>query len=306
MGGQGTSDAVIARLAAAAHGVVDRPSLLAAGLSRREIERRCERGTLIGVHRGVYAVGHTALSREGRWMAAVLACGERAVLSHRSAAVCWGFADREDLVPHVTAPHRVRPAGVVAHRGRLTAADRTARNGIPVTSPARTLADLAQILSEEDLERVVREAQFRRLFHPHAIREALGRRPSSALRRLLDDRNPSQSELEDRFLRLCRRHDIPKPQAQVRAGRRRPDFVWPEARLIVEVDSWQAHATQHAFQADRTLSNAVQLAGWTILRFTYADITRRPVHVAAQLRKALGLTPWVSGSGATSRRRPRC
>ena len=111
------------------------------------------------------------------------------------------------------------------------------------------------------------------------------------MRQLLDDRNPSQSKLEDRFLRLCRRHRIPKPQAQVRGGRRRPDFVWPGVRLIVEVDSWQAHGTQHAFQADRTLSNAVQLAGWTILRFTYADITRRPTHVAAQLRQALGRLP---------------
>jgi very-short-patch-repair endonuclease len=161
------------------------------------------------------------LSREGRWTAAVLACGEGAVLSHRSAAV---------------------------------------------------LVDLAHALRAEDLERVVREAQFRRLFHEHAIRDALQRRPSTALRQLLEDRNPRQSELEDAFLRLCRRRRVPKAQAQVRDGRRRPDFVWPEARLIVEVDSWQAHGSQHAFQADRTLSNAVQLAGWTILRFAYADI----------------------------------
>ncbi len=223
-------------------------------------------------------------------MAAVLACGAAAVLSHRSAAVCWRCTDGPDLVPHVTAPDRLRPAGVVAHRGRLAPADMTVRNGIPVTSPARTLVDLAQILSDEDLERVVREAQFRRLFDPRAIRDALQRRPNARLRQLLDDRNPSQSKLEDTFLRLCRRHGIPKPQAQVRGGRRRPDFVWPGARLIVEVDSWQAQGTQHAFQADRTLSNAVQLAGWTILRFTYADITRRPTRVAAQLRQALGLT----------------
>jgi hypothetical protein len=118
-------------------------------------------------------------------MAAVLACGEGAVLSHRSAAVCWCCADREDLVPHVTAPHRVRPAGVVAHRGRLAPADVTVRNGIPVTSAARTLVDLAQLLSEEDLERVVREAQFRGLFHEHAIRDAPQRRPSTLLRQLL-------------------------------------------------------------------------------------------------------------------------
>jgi very-short-patch-repair endonuclease len=287
----GARETSLSQLASLQHGVVTRGDLASLGFGRRQIERRAADGRLVRVHRGVYAVGHAALSREGRWMAAVVACGERAVLSHRSAAVCWGCADREDLVPHVTAPHRLRPAGVVAHRGRLAPADMTMRDGIPVTSPARTLADLAQSLSEEALERVVRQAQFRRLFDPLAIRDALQRRPSALLRQLLDDLNPSQSELEDRFLRLCRRHGIPRPHAQVRDGRRRPDFVWPEARLIVEVDSWQAHGTQHAFQADRTLSNAVQLAGWTILRFTYADITRRDVRVAAQLRQALGLTP---------------
>jgi hypothetical protein len=225
----GARETTLSQLASLQHGVVTRGDLASLGFGRRQIERRTADGRLVRAHRGVYAVGHAALSREGRWMAAVLACGDGAVLSHRSAAVCWGCADREDVVPHVTASHRLRPAGVVAHRGRLAPADMTVRNGIPVTSPARTLVDLAQILSEEDLERVVRQAQFRRLFDPHAIRDALQRRPSALLRQLLDDRNPSQSELEDRFLRLCRRHGIPRPQAQVRGGRRRPDFVWPGA-----------------------------------------------------------------------------
>jgi very-short-patch-repair endonuclease len=156
----------------------------------------------------------------------------------------------------------------VAHEGRLAAADVTTRMGIPGTSPARTLADLAHSLDDDALERVVREAQFR------AASSACG---------------PSKSMLEDAFLRLCRRHGIPKPHAQVRAGRRRPDFVWPDARLVVEVDSWSAHSTPHAFQADRTQSNAVQFAGWTILRFTHRDVTRRPQLVAAQVRQALGL-----------------
>ena len=239
------------------------------------------------VHRGVYAVGHAALSREGRWMAAVLACGAGAVLSHHSAAVCWAISSPREPVCHVTAPRRLRPVGVVAHRGRLTRADRTLRLGIPITSPARTLADLSQLLGEEQLERVAREAQFRGLFHEASLRDALTRRPSRLLRELLDDLNPTQSELEDAFLRLCRRHGIRRPHAQVHAGRRRPDFVWPAARLVVELDSWSAHSTPHAFQADRTLSNAVQLAGWTILRFTYRDVTRRPELVAAQVREAL-------------------
>src|SRR3954454_634415 len=278
---QDTADAVISRLAGLRHGVVRRATLTAAGLTRGEIDSRIARGALHRVHRGVYAVGHRSLSAEGRWLAAVLACGPGSVLSHTSATALWKIAE-ERGGPHVTAPHRLRPPAVVAHEGRLTGADVTIRAGIPVTSPARTLADLAHSLDDQDLERVMREAQFRGLFNRQAIRDALTRRPSVQLRELLDDLNPTQSALEDAFLRLCRRHGIPKPHAQFRDGRRRPDFVWPDARLVVELDSWSAHSTPHAFQADRTQSNAVQLAGWTILRFTYRDVTRRPQLVAAQ------------------------
>ena len=122
-----------------------------------------------------------------------------------------------------------------------------------------------------------------------AIEDALTRRPSVALREVLDDLNPTQSMLEDAFLRLL---SAPRNPDAARAGPgrpARPDFVWPDARLVVEVDSWSAHSTPYAFQADRTQSNAVQLAGWTILRFTYRDVTRRPQLVAAQVRQALGL-----------------
>ncbi len=155
------------------------------------------------VHRGVYAVGHAALSREGRWMAAVLACGKDALLSHDSAAACWAISSLREAGCHVTAAHRLRL-------------------GIPVTSPARTLADLSQIMGEEQFERVAREAQFRGLFHEASVRDALTRRPSRVLRELLDDLNPTQSKLEDAFLRLYRRRGIPTPNAQVRDGRRTP------------------------------------------------------------------------------------
>jgi len=140
-------------------------------------------------------------------------------------------------MPEVTVPHHRSVRDVITHQGRLASADRVQRMGIPVTS-ARTLVDLAHSLDDEALERVVREAQFRGLFSVQAIQDALTRRPSVALRELLDDLNPTQSKLEDAFLRLCRRFDIPRPRAQVRGGRRRPDFVWAESRLVVEVDSW--------------------------------------------------------------------
>jgi very-short-patch-repair endonuclease len=241
------------------------------------------------VHRGVYAVGHAPLSRERRWMAAVLACGEGAVLSHRSAALCWKLARGDDPVPHVTVPRRLRTPGVVTHRGRLARADWRLCRGIRITSPARTIVDEAQDLDHDGIERMLREAQFRGLFHVAAMRDALTRRPNRFVRELLDDLNPTQSMLEDAFLRLCRRFRIPRPRAQMRKGRRRPDFVWPDEHLVVECDSWAAHSTPHAFQADRTLSNAVQLAGWRILRFTTTDVRRRAAMVAEQVHRALRL-----------------
>jgi very-short-patch-repair endonuclease len=219
----------------------------------------------------------------------VLVGGDGAVLSHWSAAALWGLVDADPALPHITVDRRLRPPGVIAHRGRLEDQDRRRRSGIPVTSVAHTLADMSGELDDEPFERLVREAQFRKIFDVAAVEELLQRRRCRRLRELLDDLNPSQSRLEDAFLRLCRRHRIPKPEAQVRGRNRRPDFIWREARLIVEVDSWSGHGNPIAFQADRTLSNAVQLAGWRILRFTWADVKRRPELVARQLRRALGL-----------------
>jgi predicted transcriptional regulator of viral defense system len=164
-----TPEQLIARLAAAHHGVVDRAGLAAAGLTRGEIDGRRARGHLHQVHRGVYAVGHTALSRQGRWAAAVLACGPSAVLSHRSAAVLWGMAERDAILPHVTVRHRRRVEGVLTHRGALSAADTAVRLGIPVTSPSRTLVDEARRLrADAEVERLVREAQFRGCSMPAA------------------------------------------------------------------------------------------------------------------------------------------
>jgi very-short-patch-repair endonuclease len=178
--------------------------------------------------------------------------------------------------------------GVKTHSGRLTRADRDVRNGIPVTSAARTIIDAAYGRSASDVDRLVRQAQFRKLFLPDELREVLQRRPCRSVRVLLDDLAPTQSGLEDRFLRLCDRFGLPRPETQDVRGRTRPDFVWRAERLVVEVDSWSAHGTPRAFQADRAQSNALQLSGWTILRFTYADVTRRPASVAAQMRSALG------------------
>jgi very-short-patch-repair endonuclease len=134
----------------------------------------------------------------------------------------------------------------------------------------------------------VREAQFRGWWHDGQIRDALTRRASARLAAYLGDETPTQSELEDRFLRLCARHRIPRPLTQ--QGRRpRLDFVWPRERVVVEVDGWEAHRTRAAFQRDRTTTNALQLDGFLVLRFTWEDVNRRPATVAGQVRRALGL-----------------
>ena len=282
-------DHAIARLASAQFGVVSRVQLLALGLTSAAISRRVGAGLLHPLHAGVYAVGHRTRAREGRWMAAVLACGGAALLSHRSAASLWRIRMAEGPLPDVTVPgtrQRRRP-GVAVHRAHLLPADTRRWQGIPVTSPARTLVDLAHEVDRADLVRALREMQFLRLFQFADVQMALERRPSHDLRMLIEDLVLSQSGLEDRFLALCDRHRIPRPRTQQPLAGRRMDFVWHRERLVVETDGWQAHGTRSAFQADRTASNALQLEGYLVLRFTDADLRRRPAHVARQIRSAL-------------------
>jgi very-short-patch-repair endonuclease len=252
-------------LAARQYGVVARRQLR---LGQDAIDHRCRAGRLHRVHRGVYAVGHLGLGQEARWLAAVLACGDGAVLSHRSAATLWGIRLGELFRPEVTTEHPRRLATITSRRAMLAPADRTTHRGIPVTSPARTLVDLAHLLDHDELTRALREAMFRRLYDPKAIQDALTRRPSRALKDLLTEASVTQSMMEDRFLTICHRHRLPRPSTQHRIGAKRYDFAWPQQRVVVETDSWLAHSTPYAFQADRSQTNALQLAGWLVLRFT--------------------------------------
>jgi very-short-patch-repair endonuclease len=173
------------------------------------------------------------------------------------------------------------------HTSCLNAVEATVHRGIPVTSPARTLVDPARVIDDDALVRAVREAQFRRLVHVPSIQEALERRPSCVLRRLIDDIAPTQSVPEDRLFQICDRYRIPRPLTQQPLVGRSVDFLWPAQRLVVEADGWEGHSTPTAFQHDRAMSNALQLAGYAVLRFTYADVTRRPRQVARQIRAAL-------------------
>lgn len=256
-------------------------------MGRGAIEHRVASRRLVLVHRGVYAVGHLPRTRETAWMAAVLACGSNAVLSHRSAAALWGLRRWAPVRPEVTTPtQRCRPR-IVVHVRRTTAEERDVHDGIPVTTPSRTIVDLAADMDAEEIERVVREADFQRRLDVGAIRASLAGRPTPVLEELLARRSPTASRHEDRFLRLCRQYDLPMPLTQQRVGGRTVDFLWPAAHVVVEVDSWDAHRTYSAFQDDRSATNGMILAGYVVLRFTDWEIRRRPARVAATVRRAL-------------------
>jgi hypothetical protein len=231
-------DALVSEIAARQHGVIHVTQLLACGLSRTGISRRRAAGRLQPIHRGVYAVGHAGLSSRGRWKAATLALGAKAVLSHQSAAVLWGMLRERYGYPHVTVPgsgDRPRRDGIVTHRSTtLTRTDITIRDGIPVTTPRRTLDDLPQILSPRLVRAARRQAEFDRL-------------PLGASH--VSDR--TRSELERDLLRLCRRHRLPPPEVNVKIAEFTVDFLWRPQRLIVEVDGYHSHSGRQAFTDDR-------------------------------------------------------
>jgi very-short-patch-repair endonuclease len=275
----------VARIAAVQHGRVTVVQLREAGLRRGAIQHAVRTGHLHREHHGVFAVGHQAPWAHGRWMSAVLACGAGAALSHRSAATLWRIRRAEGPEPDVTAPGRRARDGIATHVAPTD--DATIREGIRVTTVARTIADLAHVIDEDDLRRTVREAQFLKLFHLKATQAAAERRPSTALSCLLEDMTVTSSELDAAFIRLLARNRIPLPVGQRSLLGHKVDYVWVERRVAVELDGYNAHVSLDAFQRDRTQSNALQLAGWVVLRFTWADVHRRPGATIAAIRRAL-------------------
>jgi very-short-patch-repair endonuclease len=270
-------DLVIARLATRQHGVVSAWQLHAARIGPQRISRHVSAGRLHRVHRGVYAVGHTNLSFEGRCMAAVLALGDESVVSHRSAAVVWGLLAGGQGPIHVTVRSgsgREQRVGIAVHRSpSLSALDSTRRYGIPVTRPARTLRDLRRTVPRPVLLAAVRRGLDLRLI-------------SSA--DLHDQDGLTRSELERMFLRLCRRHRLPRPELNVHVRGQEVDFLWRAQRVIAETDGWRHHGTRAGFERDRARDAKLQAAGYRVLRFTYRQVADSPGEVAGTLRKVLG------------------
>jgi hypothetical protein len=281
-------------LAGRQHGVVTRGDLLGLGFSREAIAHRIAKGRLHPITRGVYAVGWPHLTCERRWMAAVLACGEGAALSHRSAAALWeiGKEQRGRIDVSIRRRCRHRRAGIRAmSRPSLRQADITTRNGLPVTGPARTLVDLATELHPMALERAVNEADKLDLIDPEALRAALdvfaGEPGVRSLRALLDRHTfrLSDSALEVFFRPIAATAGMPQPLTKAMVDGYEVDFFWPDLGLVVETDGLRYHRTASEQTHDHRRDQAHVAAGLTTLRFTHWQVRHEPAHVREILRR---------------------
>lgn len=284
-------DAWIAVIAERQHGTIALIQLKALGLSASAVRDRVASGRLHRMHRGVYAVGHPRLTREGRWMAAVLACGPDARLSHRSAAGLWAIRPDNRPRTDVSVPRpsaRSRP-GIAVHRTlTLIPDDCTTVAGIPCTSVARTLLDLADVVDRRGVERAVEQAEVQRLFDLRAVEEVLaragGRRGAGVLGSVLAELGTpalTANDLEERFLALCRAACLPSPEVNASlviddGPPIEPDFLWRAERVVIETDGFASHGTRQAFERDRLRDQRLKRAGYEPLRFTWRQLTAQP------------------------------
>jgi very-short-patch-repair endonuclease len=277
-----TVERKLAVMASARHGLVTRAQLLGAGVTRQEIASRLESGALLRVHPGVYRVGHRAPSVEARYLAAVLAAGEGALLSGRAAAHLLGLVKGTAPAPEVIARTQRRIEGVRTHRSRLLdARDATSVQGIPVTTVPRTLIDIAADLSLDALARACHEAGVRYRTTPAAVEAVLAGRPNSTgtkkLRRVIHgDVRVTLSKLEARFLELLRDAGLPLPITNRLASGRRVDCRWPEHRLTVELDGYRFHNSRHSWEQDRRREREARARGDDFRRYTYGDVFEQP------------------------------
>jgi very-short-patch-repair endonuclease len=269
-------DSALARIAANQHGVVSLEQLHRYGISSRAVSGRLRSGRLRRIHRGVYAFGHARLTDRGRWMAAVLACGEGAVLSHRSAAALWRLLPSSHPATDVTVPGRSgrkRRKDIRLHRSAsLVRRMTTLRDGIPVTTPARTLLDLRRCVTPHELGRARRQAEV----FGYPLGDAAEIEPDL-----------TRSELERRFLALCRRHRLPSPEVNARVGDHVVDFLWRRSGVIVETDGYRYHRGRATFEHDHARQTRLIAAGYEVIRFTWRQIVDDPDEVIAAVRACL-------------------
>jgi very-short-patch-repair endonuclease len=298
---QAETDQAIAELAAGQHAVFSIDQLRDLGLSARAVQKRVDTGRLVRIHRGVYSlVPRQLLTREGYWMAAVLACGDGAVLSHRTAADLHGLRPTSRARIDVTVPRRTsrRHQGIELHRSTtLIEADTTTERGIPCTTIARTHIDLAAVSQRRIVEKSLDQAEAMGVFDLLAINDQLARNPSHPgaplLRSVLHEHyvgsTLTQSELEEAVLALCRRIRVPPPKVNewVDLGDGGPmiwaDFVWREQRVIVETDGVRFHGTHQARERDPRRDQRAIVAGWRPVRTTGRQVRWRPRELESTL-----------------------
>jgi very-short-patch-repair endonuclease len=283
-------DVVIAELADRQHGVVATWQLRELGFTHDAILRRAAAGRLHRIHHGVYAVGRRKLTPHGHRMAAVLAFGPRAVLSHQTAAANWGIGQPSAKI-HVTTPSTKRSRRTIrAHTSILHPEDITTHDGIPTTSVARTIIDLAASRDDNGLTSLIEEADRKELFDLGALERAVARRPRvagvSRLNAVLADYRgtaDTRSKLERDFRAFIARNRLPEPQYNVLVAGLTVDVYWPQWKLVAELDSRGYHATLSAFERDRVRDAVLQKAGFRVLRITSKRLENEPAAVLADI-----------------------
>ena len=294
----GSFDAARA-LAERQHGVVARGQLVDCGVSDRVIAARVASGHLVRVGHGVFALGHVRTDNLSRWMTAVLRRGPRTWLADQSAAAHWDLQIGDDGTTRLVVPRdgsRSVIAGVACRRSRTLAPDTetTVLHGIPLTTVARTLVDLASRVRPAQLRRAVERADQLELFDLRQVTPLLGERGARPLRVLLDDAHEhglprTRSILEAEFIEFCLAHHLPRPQVNRWGGTHEVDFRWPDRAVVVETDGWEFHRSRDAFERDALKTQALAAAGWTVVRITWRQLIHEPAAVAQRLRPVLGV-----------------
>jgi predicted transcriptional regulator of viral defense system len=303
-GGLSFLDQHVVVAALAQQGVLGLEQICALGITASTVRQRASAGRLHRVFHAVYSIVPPALlARDGWWMAAVLACGPGAVLSHRSAGALHALRPFNGTKIDVTVPRRFSLChdGVTIHRSTtLTEADATVVDGIPCTTVARTLFDLADVTGRRGLERAFDQSESLEVFDLLAMQDQLerntGRRRASGLVKVVLNEHyigttPTWNDFEERLLAISRPLDIPDPDVNqwliLRDGGPpiRPDFMWRDQRLIIETDGHETHGTGQAFETDRRRDQRLTLAGWRVIRITWRQLFRRPHEVRELLRR---------------------
>jgi very-short-patch-repair endonuclease len=287
----------IARIARRQDNVITLAQLLDAGLGQRGVRHRVKAGAMQRLHRGVFLLGAAPPSRMARARAAVMACGEGAVVSHRSAAEMFGLLPETDREVDVTVVGR-NPgfhAGVRLHRPRSLARHHVTNvRGVPVTSVARTICDMAATEPPNEVESAFQEAQYRRILTPGAVAAVLKREPrrrgARVIRALIDNPSLTRSERERALNRLLTQAQLPKPLTNVRLHGYLVDVYWPEHRLVLEFDGWQAHGHRGAFEGDRKRDQVMLANGVRAMRVTDRHLVHEPVALVARIAQALRAT----------------